>query len=149
MRSVSITSPQVWSMPSLEQAELVVEEADVEGGVVDHQFGAADELDEVAGDLGELRLVGKEVVGQAVDALGIRHLAARVEVGMEALAGELPTHQFDAADFDDAIAGAEIQAGGFGIEDDFPHRPLPSAPVRRRAAPAHRRARSPGVRRGP
>jgi hypothetical protein len=69
MRRVSITSPQSCRHAALlQQAELVVEKADVEGGVVDHQIGAAHELDEAFGDFGELRLVGQEIVRQAVDA---------------------------------------------------------------------------------
>jgi hypothetical protein len=111
----------IWSKP-----EFVVEEADVEGGVVDHQLGAANELDEIGDDLGELRLVGKEFVGQAVDLdRSLGHLAVGIDVGMEALSRQLAPAQFDTADFDDAVAGAEIQAGGLGIQDHFSHVPVP------------------------
>src|SRR3546814_4787593 len=47
--------------------QLVVEEADVERGVVDHKFRAIDEGEELVGDRGELRLVGEELQGQAGD----------------------------------------------------------------------------------
>ena len=61
-----------------EPAQFVVEEADVEGGVVDHQLGAVDEGEEFLDDLGELRLVGEEFQRQAGDFLRARfELAVR------------------------------------------------------------------------
>ncbi len=44
-------------------------------------------------------------------------------------------HQLDGADLDDAVAGFRVEAGGFGIEDDFAHDEGESA-GRRRAAQA-------------
>ena len=37
-----------------------IEKADVEGSVVDHQFGTADELEKFVRDVGEARLVGEK-----------------------------------------------------------------------------------------
>ena len=134
---------------AIEQAELVVEEADIEGGVMDHQVGAADELDEFAGDLGELRLVGEEIVGQAVYPFRIRDRAPRIQVGVEELSGELAAEKFDAADFDNPITGAEIESGGFGIQNYLAQLSLLCGRGRRRAAPMRRRARSPRDRHDP
>ncbi len=75
----------------LQQAQFVVEKADVEGGVVNYQFGATNELHEVGGDLGELRLVGNEFIGQAVNRGGAGgDVTFRVDPGVKALPGELP-----------------------------------------------------------
>jgi len=40
---------------------------------------------------------------------------------VQVVAGEPPVQQLDAADFDDAVARAGVQAGGFGIENDLAH----------------------------
>jgi hypothetical protein len=40
---------------------------------------------------------------------------------MEVITGQFAVQDFDATDFDDAVAGARIQAGGFGVEDDLTH----------------------------
>ena len=59
-------------------AQFVVEEADVEGGVVDDQLGAVDEGEELVDDLREPRLVGEELQRQAGDFLRARlELAVR------------------------------------------------------------------------
>ena len=54
-----------------------VEEADVEGGVVDDQLGAGDELQELVGDLGEARLV-REVLRATCRAPRARRRRCRV-----------------------------------------------------------------------
>jgi hypothetical protein len=35
--------------------------------------------------------------------------------------GQIPAEQFHAADFDDPVAIAPVQAGGFGVENNLPH----------------------------
>ena len=134
----------------LQQPQLIVEKTDVEGGVVDHQFGAANELDEVGDDLDELRLVGEKFVGQAVNLdRSLGNLAAGIDVGVETLPCQLASAQFDAADFDDAVAGAEIQPGCFGVEYYPAQFSFLSAPVRCRVAPVRRHVRSRHGRHGP
>ena len=44
-----------------------------------------------------------------------------IEITMEVAAGLDPIKNFDATDLDHAIAGGGVKAGGFGIEDNFPH----------------------------
>jgi hypothetical protein len=39
---------------------------------------------------------------------------------MQVAAGQAPVHHFDAADFDDAVAGARVEAGGFSVEYYYP-----------------------------
>jgi hypothetical protein len=50
-----------------------------------------------------------------------RHVTAWIEVTMEVTAGLDPVKNFDATDLDHAVAGGGVEAGGFGIEDNFPH----------------------------
>ena len=99
-----------------------IEEAHVEGGVVGDQLGAGEELQELVRDLGEQRLVGQEIVGNAVHVEGGRvDLAAgRTDEGVIVLAGRNVVPQFHPADLDDPL-DIRIEAGGFGIEDDFAH----------------------------
>ena len=47
--------------------QLRIEERDVEGGVVNDQLGAVDELDQLLDDIGEARLLREELVRDAVD----------------------------------------------------------------------------------
>ena len=102
--------------------ELGVEEADVELRVVDHQLGIGDEFQELLDPLAEARLVGQELVAQAVHVLRAgRHDHLGIEIGVEGAAGGDGIDQLDAADLDDAMAGQRIEAGGFGVENDFAH----------------------------
>jgi hypothetical protein len=132
-----------------EQPEFVVEEFHVEAGVMDHQLGFADEVRQFGGDITELRFVGQEFVGQAVDALSLdRHFALGIDVAVQASPGRLAADEFDAADLDDAVAVPGIQAGGLGVEYDLAHFSFLFS-VRCPGAPARRPARSRHGRHGP
>ena len=86
--------------------------------------------EEIVGDIGEPRLVLEEVGRQPVDGEGLgRHLALRVEIAVEGRAGRNPVEQLDAADLDQAMTLARVEAGGFGVEDDFAHFLSAQAPV--------------------
>ena len=136
-----------------EPRELGIEEADVERGVVDHQFRAVDEGEEFVDDLVEARLVGEEFQREPGDFLRAGgKFAVGVEVGVERAPAGPAFQQFDAADFDDAVAAVGVQAGGFGIEHDLSHGSsgrmrfsLPASRVRARfpppRVPARRRVR--------
>ena len=61
-----------------------------------------------------------EIVSQSVDAeRALRDRIFRVDVGVIDFPGREMIDEFDAADFDDAIALAGIDAGGFRVENDF------------------------------
>ena len=107
--------------------EFVIEEADVEARVVDHQLGVAHEALEIGGHVGEARLVGQELVGDAMngDGAGV-DLALRVDIDVVVAAGELAVGELDAADLDHPVAVAPFEAGGFGIEHDLAHQPSSS-----------------------
>jgi hypothetical protein len=120
--------------PETDALELHVEEADVEGGVVDHQPGAIDELNEILRNGGKDRLVGEEGVGEAMDLEGaLGHRPLGVDVLMEGAAGRAIVDQLDAADLDDAVAAIGFDAGGLGIEDDLTHGWRPHRSVAGRA----------------
>jgi hypothetical protein len=55
---------------------------------------------------------------------------------MEDLAGRHPVQDLDATDLDQPIAAQRIEAGGFGIEDDFTHRDLTESGLRIRGGGA-------------
>ncbi len=85
--------------------ELHVEEADIEGGVVDHEARAVDEGGEFVGDGREDRLRREEGVGEAMDLEGsLRHRTLGIDVLVEAASGRAMIDEFDAADLDDAVA---------------------------------------------
>ena len=71
----------------------------------------------------EQRLVGEELAGKAVhrERFG-RHVALWIEVAVKGLAGRHAVENLDAADLDQPVAPQRVEAGGFGIENDFAHR---------------------------
>ena len=114
-----------------------------------------DELDELARDLGELRLRREEVV---LDAVHLERaavdLALGVDVAMEAVLRRPAIDELDAADLDDPMARGRLEARGFGIEDDLTHQrravsmgddngarilPPPSPKINRSSTREHRR----------
>ena len=99
-----------------------IDEFHVEAGIVDHQRRVADKFQELLRHLGEERLVGEKFGGEAVHALGFdRHVAFGIEIELHGAAGGKMIHQLDAADLDDAVAVARLEARGFGVENDFTH----------------------------
>ena len=81
-----------------------------------------DERDQLGGDLGELRrlLQLRELDAVHGQRAGV-DLAFGIQVAMEFLAGGPAIQHFDAADFDDAMAGARFEAGGFDVQNDLSH----------------------------
>ena len=103
-----------------------IDELDVEAGIVDHQRGIAQELQEFFDHMREDGLVGQEVAGQAVDAGGLdRHIAFGVQVELQRAAGGKMIQQLDAADFHDPVALARLEARRFRVEDDLTHWLIP------------------------
>ena len=107
-----------------EQFQLVVEEAAVEFRVVRDDGIIAEEFHQAINHVRMLEplLVAQCLVGDAGDAHGrFRHGPAGVDVDLEFAASRQVVAQFDATDLYDAVARSWIEAGGFGVEDDFPH----------------------------
>ncbi len=111
-----------------ETRQFGIDEADVEGGVVDHQRILADEGEELVDHRGEERLVGEELGGQAVDVERLdRHVAFGIEIDVEGLPGRDAVEYLDAADLHQPVAGERVEARGLGVEHDLTHRDVPSA----------------------
>ena len=97
------------SKAPVEQRKLVVDEANVEGGVMDHQLGTRNEIKKLRGDLGENWLVGQKIVADAVNLERARiDLTLGIDVTMEVPAAQATIEQLHAADFDDAMPGGRF-----------------------------------------
>ena len=109
-------------------AQLGIDELHVETGVMDHQFGVADEGDEIVSDGGEDRLFRKSLGGKAMnlERLG-RHVAFGVDILMIDPARRHVVHQLDAADFHDPVAVMRVETGRLRVHHDLTHRRLRSA----------------------
>ena len=100
-----------------------IKKAEIEHCVMRDELGVAEEGDQVIGLFGKQRLVLEELDRQSVNLEGrLRHVAFRVEVEMERLAGRETVDELDAANLNQPIARKGIKAGCFGIENDFAHR---------------------------
>jgi hypothetical protein len=104
------------------QSKFMVQEAGIEGGIVNDHFGALHKLDEFVGYRRKRGLVRQKPVTQAVDRRGASaDFSPRVQIRMEMPACPLSAKHLDAADFDDTVAGTEVEAGGFSVEHDAAH----------------------------
>jgi hypothetical protein len=89
---------------------------------VNDQGGVGDESKELVRQRREQWLVTQEFGGDAVHGLRFgRHVALGIDEDVILAPGGVAIDQLDAADFDQAISAARVQAGRFGIEDDFAH----------------------------
>ncbi len=110
---------------TLQAQQLGIEEADVEGGVVDDEPVLTEELQELVGDVGKQRLILQKCPGQPVhrDHL-LGHVALRVDEAVELAPRRDAVQQLDAADLEQAVAALRVEPGRFGVEDDFAHATL-------------------------
>ena len=103
-------------------AKLVIEEAEVESGVVRDQRRVGDELKQLFRPFRETRFVRQEDGAQAVNRFGFAwHRPFGIEVSVEVAAGLDPVEHFDTADLDHPVAAGGVEAGGLGIENNLPH----------------------------
>jgi len=107
-----------------EHAELVVHKADVERGIMDDQFAAANIVEKIVGDVGEGRFIGQEFVTDAVNTEGFRvHQAVWLKINVEVAPRQATVDHLDGTDFNNAVPfvmDAEfVHTGGFGIENDL------------------------------
>src|SRR5471030_457880 len=100
----------------LQARELMVQKTQIEGRVMNNDFGAGDVAAQVFDDLVELRLIAEKLGGQAVDIeRALFRIALGIDVDMEVIPRQHAVVQFDATDFDDTVAQLGIEAGGFSI----------------------------------
>src|SRR6478752_870339 len=117
-----IDQPLARYQRAIDAFELGAKKRVIEAGIVDHERRVADKGKKLVGDFNEKLVPLQELGGKTMDSecLG-RDVAFRIEVRMKCRTGRYPVEQFDAAELDKAMALARIQAGGFGIENDFAH----------------------------
>ena len=73
---------------------------------MDDQARRSEKLQEFADDFGEDLLAGEKRFGQPMYRDGVRrHIAFRVDVGVERPSGRQMMDQFEASDLNDAVAG--------------------------------------------
>ena len=83
-------------------------------------------IQELAGDLGEDRLVAQEFLAQPVNLERLlRHVAFRVDILVIGPPGGHVIEQLDPADLDDAVASLGVESGGFGVQYDLTHAACP------------------------
>ena len=86
------------------EAELVIDERDVERGIVDDQLPTLDKLEQLVRDLFELRLIAQEFGAQTMHAhRRFLAFALRIDIAVEMGIGQAAVHDFDRGDFDDAV----------------------------------------------
>ncbi len=85
-----------------------------------YDLARADELQQLIANVGEFRLAAHLFIGDAVntDRIGF-DLTLGVDEAMEGPARWQKILDLDATDFDQAMTLAVVDAGGFGVEDDF------------------------------
>src|SRR4030088_917095 len=106
----------------LDALEFGVEETDVKRRVVDHQRCIGNKFQKLLDHMSEQRLVGEKFTGKTMHGERFsRHVALRVEVPMKCLPRRHAVENLDTTDFDQPVAPQRIEAGGFGIENDFAH----------------------------
>jgi hypothetical protein len=94
----------------------------VERSVVDDEFRARDELEEVFRHVREFRFVGEKFDADAMHFARPRvDVALRVDVLVVVALRKTPVDHFHRGDFDDAMAERGIEAGGLSVEDDLAH----------------------------
>jgi len=87
------------------------------------EFGIAQESKQLFRTSGEQLFIGQKHVGQPMHILGgLGHWPFGIIVAMKGLAGFDPVDHFDTADFDHPVTILRIKAGGFGVENYFPHK---------------------------
>jgi hypothetical protein len=100
----------------------VIEKANIERRIVDHQFATIDEAQKFLGYLGEFGLVLQEFQADAMYLLrtGI-DLTLWIEIAVIMITGEPTIDHFHRSDFDNAMTQRRAQASGFSIQNDLAH----------------------------
>ena len=108
----------------------MVEKADIEGRIVNDEFGSVDEGQKRFGHFRKRRLVLERLVTDAVHgkSSGI-DAPVGPQVLMKVSAVQTTVDDLDTSDFDDSVSLLRLESGGLGIENDLSH--ALSASVRR------------------
>src|SRR6516225_7046326 len=102
--------------------KLGIEKCDIESRVVNHELSAADEHQQLLGDLGEARLPVEIGARDTVHRdRPVVDLAFGVQVAMEGATARPAVDELDAADLDDAVIELGLESRGLGVEYDLAH----------------------------
>ena len=107
---------------ALNARQFRIEKCQVEFGVMNDQRVRPDECEKFIQNGGKQRLPSEKLSGQAMNGESIhRHVALGIDVAVKPASGRDMVNEFDACDLDNAMAFAWIQAGRFGVQNDFTH----------------------------
>src|SRR5690554_1423446 len=100
----------------------MLDEADVKRSIVYDQLGATHKLPEGIRDIPEQRLVGQELVGDAVNADGLGlDLTLGIDVLVIRTPREAPVDELNGTYLDQTVAFPWVDTRGFGIQNDLAH----------------------------
>ncbi len=109
LKGVDYAGAKLAKSDAANPAKFMVEESGIKGGVVNHQFGALHEIDELSGNCGEAWLVGQKLGGESVDRRGTSaDFPFGVQIRMEMSAGAAAALHFNATDFNNTVAGTKV-----------------------------------------
>src|SRR5690554_2852360 len=105
----------------------MIDKADIEGRVVDHQFGIANKIQKFIGDSRKHRFIGQHFIADTVYLKSPRiDFALRVDVLMVMTTGETAINELDATNFNDPMALRGLKTRCFSIQYNLTHLlPLP------------------------
>ena len=91
---------------------------------MDDELGAAEEGEQLLGDLREARLPVEVAAGDAVHGeRAVVDVALGIQVAMKGAPARAAVDELDAADLDDTMIELGLEAGGLGVKDDLSHGP--------------------------
>ena len=115
-------APSSEQQQTTQALELVIQKADIEGRIVDDEFGTPYKSEELVRNTGKKWLVGQKGIAEAMDTLSVGiHFALRIEVIVEAAPGQAPVHHLQTTDLDQAMALRGINSRRFSIENNLSH----------------------------
>ena len=102
--------------------QLRIQERDVERRVVDHELRAAQEGEQLLGDVRKARLPVQVGARDAVHReRAVLDLALGIQVAVEGAPRGPPVQQLHAADLDDTVIELGLEACGLGVQNDLSH----------------------------
>lgn len=108
---------------ALAQRQFGVEKSEIKPGVVRDERSIADKFEEFAKGFPKQRLVGKKGARKTMHRLCARgHVTLWIVIGVVSFPGGDEIEYLDAADFHHPVTRLWVEAGGFGVENDFTHR---------------------------
>lgn len=101
----------------------MIQKADIKRRIMDHQFGATHERQEVLSNIDETRFIAQKFARDAMHfyRTGI-DFAVRLQILMKVISAQPAIDQFDATNFNDAMTVGGFEPGGFCVKNNLSHR---------------------------